>query len=390
MREGPEILWKEPKRERRMDKGPTLGAMIGFSWKTSREMLFPFHFNRWFKILVIVWLAAAGVQGCASNFKMPPKTRKISIPSILQASVSRGVFSPGAKKETGGAVRDERISPVPQPPDTLAALFAPPKAGHPGAAWVLAAGGVLLVAGLGLLFVWLSCRFNFVLLDVLVTRSVSIREPFRQNKETGNSYFKWSLAFLAIGFGMIVCAGLATAFLVGLLKGQVGLRILIGVGGGSVTLALFLLMIFTGMVARDFVSPIMYREKISAKEAWGRFLRAETFYVQAIVKYFFVMMGLGLVASVLQSVVSVVIVLVGLVAGGVLAVPGIILIKIIPLIKIPLMVLGAGLGLGLILAAIVVIGMVLLPVSVFFRMFALTYVTRLYPDCDLLDCKARL
>ena len=41
-------------------------------------------------------------------------------------------------------------------------------------------------------------------------------------------------------------------------------------------------------------------------------------------------------------------------------------------------------AIAIVLAVIVVTGMVMLPVAIFFRAFALTYLTRLYPDCDLL------
>lgn len=373
-----------------MENEPTLGAMIGFSWKASKEMLFPFRFNRWFKILVIIWLAAAGVQGYASNFKMPAKTQKIKASTIQRTSVPVSFTLSGIKKDTGSPVSVERAPSASQQPKSPAAAPAKGKVVNSVALAVLMTGGIFFAIGFGLVFVWLNCRFNFVLLDILATRAVSIREPFRQNKEMGDSYFKWSLAFLAIGFGVLGIVGALTVFLMGLLKAFLTLRILIGIAGGFVTLALFLGMIFTGMVARDFVLPIMYREKILMKESWGRFLRAGTFHIQKIIKYVLVVMGLAIIATVIQSIVSLVVALVGLVAGGLLVVPGIILIKAIPFIKIPLMVLGAGVGLALILAVVVVIGMVLLPVCIFFRMFALTYMTRLYPDCDLLNFKTRI
>jgi len=49
------------------------------------------------------------------------------------------------------------------------------------------------------------------------------------------------------------------------------------------------------------------------------------------------------------------------------------------------MILGGLMAVALILAVMIATGMIMLPVTVFFRYFALTFLTRLYPDCDLLN-----
>ena len=73
-----------------------------------------------------------------------------------------------------------------------------------------------------------------------------------------------------------------------------------------------------------------------------------------------------------------------MIMGGIAAIPGVLIVKALPFLKFPLIFLGALLAVVLILAVIAAIGMVMLPVEVFFRVFSLTYLTRLYPDCDLM------
>ncbi len=298
---------------------------------------------------------------------------------------------PESGKAAGTAAPSAVTAPaLPQQPET-SAVNAPVRenTAFPVTLVILVIGGVLAAVGFGVLFIWLSCRFNFVLLDVLVTRAVSVRESFRRHQEIGNSYFGWSLAFLGIGLGAIAITGLLMGILIWLAKGHLALSVPAAIVGGLLIVALLLAMIVIGLVAHDFVSPIMYREKISTKEAWHKFFRAGTSKVRKVVQYILAVMGLTIVASIVQTVVSLVAMLAGLIAGGVLLIPGILLVIVIPSLKVPLIVLGAGLGLALIVIVLAVIGMAMLPASIFLRMFALTYVMRLCPDCDLLNFKGR-
>lgn len=370
-----------------MENEPVLGTIIGFSWRKSKEVLFPFHFNRWLKILVVVWLAASGVPGFNLRVPVLSKNQKISAPRSQRFFTPRPAFQPRRLNGTGSVAAPGIRPVVPQQLKTVTALLSHRNADNPVILLTIAGGALLLVLGFGVLFVWLSCRFNFVLLDVLVTRAVIIRESFRQHKIVGDSYFKWSLAFISIGFVMISITVLVAVGLIGFFKGHGILGITVGILGGLLVLAMILTMIITGVVAHDFVTPIMYREKIPMKEAWNKILHAGAFHIQKIIYYILIVIGFAIAAAVLQAIVSVVVMLGGLVVGGIVVVPGIFLIKIIPVFKVPLIILGVVLGVGLLLIVCVAVAMVMLPASIFFRAFALTYLTRFYPDCDLLNYK---
>jgi hypothetical protein len=154
--------------------------------------------------------------------------------------------------------------------------------------------------------------------------------------------------------------------------------------GGLLALAVVVAMVFVGTVMRDFVLPVMYREKIPAMGALNKFLEAGTFSFGKVFQYLLVVFGLWILAMIAQSIVGIFAVIGGVITGGIVAIPGVILFKALPILKIPLIVLGSFAVIALILAVIVVIGMVMLPAVIFFRVFALAYLTRLYPECDLL------
>lgn len=388
--------------------------MIGFSWAKSREILFPFDFKRWFKILVIVWLAGAGIQGFTTNFKAPAKPVKTSFafrktfkpalpPVILPQNIEKmsraflaqtppsagipGSF-PGRIQELSKAGKPLSIR---QDADRIAKLKAkmehPKRKTGPVLSVLLVAG--MIVLGMGFVvfvvfFMWFSCRFNFVLLDTIVTREPAIKEPFKRHKEEGNSYFKWSLAFLGIVLGAFLAVGLVGTGLLWIVKGHGVLSITLGIFTGVLLFAILSGMILAGIVMRDLVLPVMYREKIPAMSAMNKFLKANTFALGKVFQYLLVIFGLWLLAVIVQGIVGILVVIGGVIAGGILTIPGIVLIKALPLLKLPLILLGSLVAIALVLAVIVVIGMVMLPAVIFFRVFALAYLTRLYPGCDLL------
>ena len=370
----------------------SVGEMIRFSWRKSREILFPFNFKRWLKILIIVSLAGAGVQGCSANFRAPVKPAKPktvmgkTLPaasvSVTSTSGSTASVSGGTETlpQTGTVVPSANLD---QASGAKAGVSANPVK-NPWSLW-LVVGGALLGISFAIFFMWLSCRFIFILLDTIVTGNTAIRGPFREHREIGNSYFKWSLAFFGILLGAVLILGVLGIVLFGVVKGHIGWIILAGILAGLLLLAFFLGMMVIAATMENLVLPIMYREKIPAMSALNQFLEIETFAFGKVFQYLLVIFGLGIVASIAQGLVSILMGLAGLVAGGIVIIPGIFLVQALPLLKFPLIILGAFVVIAILLAVIVGIGMVMLPVAIFFRAFALAYLTRLYPACDLLE-----
>ena len=389
--------------------------MIGFSWAKSREILFPFNFKYWFKILIIMWLAGAGVQGFSANFKALTKPAG---PSFAPQKITTPKLSPGmlpqrvAKMLQASSVQTSPSTGMPglstgqvqvpprkgmesfsfsQNADYIVKLMT--KMEHskrkkgPGAFALPMAGIIVLGIGfvaLAVFFLWFSSRFNFVLLDTIVTRKPAIKGPFKKHKESGNSYFAWILAFLGIMLAVFLIVGLMGLGLLGIAKGHVTLSVALGIFAGILLPVILSGMIFIGIVMRDFVLPVMYCEKIPALSAMNKFLEADTFAFGKVFQYLLVIFGFWILAMIIQGIVGILAVVAGVIAGGIVAIPGIVLLKALPLLKFPLIILGSLVAIVLVLAVIVVTGMVMLPAAIFFRVFALAYLTRLYPECDLL------
>jgi hypothetical protein len=398
-----------------MDGAPTIGSMIRFSWVKSREILFPFNFKRWIKVLIIVWLAAVGVQAIGMNFKMPPlpkpsapkislsKPGPVQLPQTLKMPVTPKVPEiPGSlAPETQAPSSSTEVSQgMPSAGESAPAMSKPldvkrfaelkakmerskAKMGPLTAIFLI---GVLasLGIGLGIFFMWISSRFNFVLLETLVKREPAIKEPFATHREAGNSFFKWSLAFWGILIALVILLGTALVGLLALAKGQPVFSIGAGVLIGLALVGIVVIMAFVGVIMRDLVLPIMYCEKIKAMEAMNRFRKATTFSWGRILQYLLMIFGFWILATIIQSIIGVLTAIGVLITGGILAIPGIILVKTLPFMAVPMIILGVILAIALILAVILVIGMAMLPVVMFFRVFALAYLTRLYPHCDLL------
>lgn len=416
----------------------SIGSMIRFSWMKSREILFPFKFRRWFKILIIVWLAAAGVQAISMNITIPPLpkptlqknrapkhipvvlpqamkpivTPKIPAMSALPAAKMPSPFeippasAPSSPKgRASSEIAEAANSPAPAPSlekmmknfesfDSKRPVPRKTKTTRPrfkmdpSFAGLLMAGLVLAGAGFFVFFMWISSRFKFVLLEVLVTRNLAIRGPFALHGEAGNSYFKWALVFWGILIAIVAISGIIATGLLALAKWNAAFSLSIGILSGLVLIGILTSVGVLGVVMRDLVLPVMYLEKTKTMKTISKLFKTATFSWGNIFQYLFLIFGFWIVASVIQGLIGVLAAVSALIAGGIVAVPGIILVKILPFLAIPMIILGSLAAFALVLAVIIVIGMVMLPVAIFFRVFTLAYLTRLYPECDLLGFAA--
>jgi hypothetical protein len=316
--------------------------------------------------------------------------KKMSPPSSVQAPTSDGSLR-SSTESVQALSREGRPLSVSQDTDRILKLRAkmerPKSKISPVVFAGIVAGMVVFGAGcvaLAVFFLWLSSRLNFVLLDTIVTGEPSFKEPFKKHKEAGNSYFVWSLVFLGLSAFILLVTGLAGAGLLMVVKGNTGLSMMSGIFTGTLAIIILLAIIAIGTAMHDFVLPIMYHEKIPAMKAVNKLLKTGRACFLKIFQYLLVILGLWVLAMILQSIVGILVAIGGLIAGGMVAIPGIVLIKTFPLLKLPLIIFGSFVAMGLVLAVFLVISMVMLPVVIFFRVFALAYLTRLYPQCDLL------
>lgn len=151
------------------------------------------------------------------------------------------------------------------------------KVNHPLILTLIAAG-ILLVLALLVSSLWVSSRFAFIFLEDVVKNDASIKAPFRENKETGNSLFLFSLALASVF--LFFLAALITSFIfilikVGAFSGSQPQGVLKFLFAFLPFMLLFIILIIVygiiSLIVRDFLLPIMYREGMRIKEAWQRF-----------------------------------------------------------------------------------------------------------------------
>jgi uncharacterized membrane protein len=140
-------------------------------------------------------------------------------------------------------------------------------------AWLIAGivAAVLFGLILGLVWMWISSRGRFIFTDCVVKNRAAIKEPWREFRREGNSYFLFSL---------VVAAGMV--FLIGImfLMAWVPLQTLTANrnNGTEVVLPLLLLclalvliwlvLVLFFAIVTQFMVPVMYRRRCLAREAF--------------------------------------------------------------------------------------------------------------------------
>jgi hypothetical protein len=161
---------------------------------------------------------------------------------------------------------------------------------HPG--WAVAiVFGILVAISVIVVLTWVSSRGVFMFLDSVVRDRVEIAKPWREFRKESNSLFVWRVL---LGIASFAVFGLVISYV--FVKGgalydtgfETSLPIGFLIGAGFFTLALVLVWGFIVLFLKDFVAPLMYRNRISCSEAWTLFLRV-------FGKYPFHFIGYGLV-----------------------------------------------------------------------------------------------
>lgn len=179
---------------------------------------------------------------------------------------------------------------------------------HPGWAIAIALLAVLAVV-LAVVLTWASSRGVFMFLESVVHDRVEIAKPWREYQREGNFLFVWRLVFGVVCFALF--AGLAAYFFIreaALYDGGPGraLPIAFIVGLGLLALVILLVCSYISLFLKDFVTPLMYKNRISAAQAWTLFLRL-------LGKYPFHFLGYGILVFLLMLVFIFVVIVAGLV-----------------------------------------------------------------------------
>jgi len=222
---------------------------------------------------------------------------------------------------------------------------------------VLAVAALLVSLALWVLTTWLSARAQFVFLNQVARNETAITEPWSSYRTEGNSLFRWSLVFSVVMFvAMLLVLGLPLGAILWLaFKAHTGgTSVALMLGLVAVILVLVIpLAVLAAVILRllqDFVVPLMYRYRLSATGAWHYFGQVWRVHWKGILAYLL----LHVVLSVLSGL-AVLAVIIGTccIAGCLMMLP----------------YLGA---------------VVLLPVTVYFRLYSLYFLAMLHPDYRLI------
>lgn len=148
--------------------------------------------------------------------------------------------------------------------------------------------GILFLIALGILITWLSSRGKFMFLDNVVHDRALVSEPWNQFKTIGDSLFIWRICFGIIVFavvGLFLFAAVSSGydFHNNSFSGfAAALRIAL------MALVFFIIMFITGYISlflSHFIVPIMYKNSISAVEAWRLFMSLLTRHLLHFILY---------------------------------------------------------------------------------------------------------
>lgn len=179
--------------------------------------------------------------------------------------------------------------------------------GHPGWA-VLILLGVLVAIAATIVLAWASSRGVFMFLDSVVGGRAEIGRPWREYEKEGNSLFVWRLILGLASFAAFGLVGVFFFIKGGALYGAeapadwpLPVGFLLGVG--LVVLALVLVWGFIVLFLKDFVAPLMFRDRISCAQAWARFLPVFRQYPFHFIGYGLIVF-LGMIAFAVAVVIA--------------------------------------------------------------------------------------
>lgn len=291
---------------------------LSLGWKRMKKALFqPFDINKWFRIGFTAWLA--GMTDCHGG--------------------------------SGGNNSGKNFN------DPWDELF-----NFPQNAWNwlmdnplwfnLIIVGIVLIIIIATIIIWISSRGKFMFLYNVVHDSSDISKPWHEFSKEGNSlfffqfFYGWiaSAAFIAFA---VYCFITAKTLYYGdfpniAIFWSVALMILIFIG-------LMIVFGYISLFLKDFVVPIMYKNRIGVMRGWSKFM-------QLLFRRFFSFIGYGLFIFILGIAVAIGVILLALMTCCI----------------------------GLMLIAIPYIGAVLLlPVSYTFRAFSIEFLRQFGSEYDV-------
>jgi hypothetical protein len=201
---------------------------FGEAFELMKRILFqPFDVKKWFVIGFAAWLANLGGGGFNYQYNRREDLQKLN----------------------------EAISQIPHPILVIGVCVL-----------------ISLVLVLIVLFAWLRARGGFMFIDCIVKNRGAVAEPWREFRKEGNSYFLFSLV---VGLCFLIFAALLSLPLIILaIKGryyffihrdQLNIYLISAI---AAWVFIILLLVLVWALIANFMTPVMYRRRCRAYEAF--------------------------------------------------------------------------------------------------------------------------
>ncbi len=303
----------------------------------TKEMLFPFRFWEWFKLMIISLLSASRGGGNFNSFR---------------SAGDFGSSGTGSGTGSGGTSFSEFLDKARQGIKDY---------------WII---GALIF---GVLFViiqiisYIQSVFTFIFIDSLVNKKAKFTFGKNHSKGVSLFFFKFIISIISI----LILGALASPYAYHFMKANpvvqsVGIGYIIFSIAAAIIYIIFLWILF--LFLHDLTVPYMYVKNTSAgfslKQIWSSIKKNKL----ATFVYWLSRIVLGIAIGIAAIVVIIVLGLAGLLVGGILFLIGFLLYK---LIGLPVLFIALAIIFGVILFVIflLALGMFLLPFSVFRRYY---------------------
>jgi hypothetical protein len=250
---------------------------------------------------------------------------------------------------------------------------------------------VAVIVAISLVFLYLFCRFRFILFDVVVFGQPVIGRGWRQYASQANRYFGFWFVFALVNWAaMVLIIGMPIwhAYKSGAFSGDNSLLALFELIG-AIALGVIAASIGFGIVstlAKDFILPLMALDDLPLGEAWSQLWRVISSEPGAWAGYFgmklLLAIGSGIGFSVVFVLAMLVLMLVLAIPVGLLVLLGVVVMKAAGIIAGAVVFAIAAL---LAIAAFFCLFMIVsAPISVFFTAYAFYFFAGRYPKLEAL------
>lgn len=353
--------------------------LINASITWTKTILFrPFKFKKWLMLFIIAALALQLQGGCNSNIRLPGSEKKSAEQKYLDSQ----------DKEIAGETKSKvrAVTSHESPVQIVKNLYGKSvKNFGKTTVYLLVVLLCLVLILLVLLSYWVYSIFSFIYIEAIVNNDTSIKAPFKRNVQLGKSYFIWTIISSFISYGSIMILiklGYNSLLRLGVFESNSQIAfvkiilsvlpfILIG-------MCLFIASWLLGFFVTNYILIVMYKEKISTLKAFPIAFSLLRDNISTFIIYILIKLGLVIVTSIIGSVVGLLMILTLAIPGILMGIAGFGLFKILPVFLKPILsAVLIILGIPLFIAFFVLMNMILLPFSVFFKTFNIKFIARL-------------